>query len=75
MPANIKCPNLNACLNCEYFRTTVKFLNIHKEHLETLNRQIEYYSTNGYTQNIQFAMKEKEKLELIISQLEKIVNN
>lgn len=71
MPANIKCPNLNACLNCEYFRTTVKFLEIHKEHLKTLNKQIEFYKANGYTQNVQFATKEKEKLELIISQLEK----
>ena len=74
MPANINCPNLNACINCEFFRTTVKFLDIHKEHLEALNKQIEFYKANGYTQNVQFATKEKEKLELIISQLEKINN-
>lgn len=72
MPARLHCEKINACLNCKYFRTSVKFLDIHREHLKNVEEKIIYYKTNGYEQNLVFAMKEKEALELIISKLEEI---
>ena len=72
MPMQIHCDKINACLNCEYFRTSVQFLEVHEKHLENLNTQIEYYKANGYKENLLFAEKEKEKLELIINKLKEI---
>ena len=72
MPLRIHCDKINACLNCEYFRTSVQFLDVHEKHLENLNNQIEYYKANGYKENLLFAEKEKEKLELIINKLKEI---
>ena len=72
MPANIKCPNLSACLNCEYFRTSINFLDVHEQQLENVKQQIEYYKENGYEQNLAFAEDEKAKLEVIIAKLKEI---
>lgn len=72
MPSNIHCPNMNACLNCDFFRTSIKFMDVHEQHLEELNERIEYYKSNGYTQNLAFAEADKEKLELIIAKLKEI---
>ncbi len=72
MPAKIHCNKLGACLNCEYFRTSLKFLEVHEQHLENLNKQITYFKANGYTQNLAFAEKEKAKLELIIKKLHEL---
>lgn len=72
MPAKIHCDKINACLHCEYFRTSVQFLDVHEKHLENLNNQIEYYKANGYKENLLFAEKEKERLELIINKLKEI---
>lgn len=72
MPLRIRCDKMNACLNCEYFRTSLKFLEVHEQHLENLNEQITYFKTNGYTQNLAFAEKEKARLELIIAKLKEL---
>lgn len=72
MPLRIHCDKINSCLNCEYFRTSIKFLEIHEQHLEKLDEQIAYFKVMGYTQNLAFAEKEKEKLELIITKLHEL---
>lgn len=72
MPPQIHCPNTNACLNCRFFRTSIKFLDIHEQHLTKLEEQIMYYKSNGYKQNLAFAEADKEKLELIIARLKEI---
>lgn len=72
MPIRIHCDKINACLHCEYFRTSIQFLDVHEKHLENLNNQIEWYKANGYKENLAFAEKEKEKLELIINKLREI---
>lgn len=72
MPVKIQCPNLSACLNCEYFRTSIKFLDVHEQQLENVKQQIEYYKKNGYEQNLAFAQDEKSKLEVIIAKLKEI---
>ncbi len=72
MPLRMHCDKMSACLNCEYFRTSIRFLEIHKQHLEKLNEQIAYFSAMGYTQNLAFAKKEKATLELIIAKLHEL---
>lgn len=72
MPSKIRCDKLGACLNCEFFRTSLKFLEIHERHLKSLNEQIAYFKAGHYTQNLAFAEKEKEKLELIIAKLHEL---
>lgn len=72
MAPQVHCPNMNACLNCKFFRTSLKFLDIHENHLEELNEMIVYYKANGFKQNLAFAESDKEKLELIIAKLKEI---
>ena len=72
MAPQVHCPNMNACLNCKFFRTSLEFLDIHETHLEELNEMIVYYKANGFKQNLSFAESDKEKLELIIARLKEI---
>lgn len=72
MPAKIQCPNLNSCLNCKFFRTSLEFLDVHKKQLKELRKQLEYFETKNYIQNIATTKKEIEVLEAIIASLEKI---
>lgn len=72
MPQKLHCPNMNACLTCQFFRTSIEFLDVHKQYLESLKERIKNYESNGYTQNLSFALEEKKHLELIISKLEEI---
>lgn len=72
MPPQIHCPNMSACLNCKFFRTSLKFLDVHEKHLAELNERIVYYKANGFKQNLNFAESEKEKLEVIITKLKEI---
>ncbi len=64
------CPNADICLNCEFFRTSIDFLDVHKMHLEKINEQIEYFTSRGFLNNLATAKKTKETLEKIIKGLE-----
>lgn len=72
IPSQIRCPNMSVCLNCDFFRTSIKFLDVHEQHLAELNEKIVYYKANGFKQNLAFAESEKLKLELIINKLKEI---
>ena len=72
MPPQTHCPNMSACLNCKFFRTSLKFLDIHEKHLAELEERIVYYKANGFKQNLAFAESEKEKLEVIITKLKEL---
>lgn len=72
MPLRFHCDKISTCLTCDYFRTNLKFLEVHEKHLEKLNEQIAYFSAMGYAQNLAFAEKEKESLELIIAKLHEL---
>lgn len=75
MPLKIECPELASCLDCEFFRTSIKFIDVHRKHLENIIEQIAYYRQKGYEQNFVFAEKTKDKLEQIIKSLEKIMED
>lgn len=68
------CPHFDACLNCEYFRTSVDYLELHKQHLAKLENDIIIYEANGWLPNLETAKKQKVSLTKIIVTLEKEIN-
>lgn len=65
------CPHFEACLTCPYFRTSIDYLELHKQHLAKLENDIVIYEGNGWLPNLQTAIKQKEALIKIINALEK----
>lgn len=70
-----KCNHCNACLHCEDFRTSVAFLDVHKDQLSRLKRYMNIAKQN----NLAIQLKEAEgisiTLENIINVLGKEVSN
>lgn len=66
------CENADICLNCEFFRTSLRFLDTHKKQLTDIKKQIIYYKANGFNSNLETALKTKATLETIIAKLEEI---
>lgn len=66
------CENADICLNCEFFRTSLRFLDTHKKQLEEIKKQIIYYKANGFNSNLETALRTKATLETIIAKLEAI---
>ena len=64
------CPHANACLTCGDFRTTLEFLNQHKEQLEQTEKIIEKATANNWQRQVEMNDKIKTNLENIISSLE-----
>lgn len=64
------CPHANACLTCGDFRTTVEFLDQHKEQLEQTEQIIEKAKVNNWQRQVEMNDKIKTNLENIISSLE-----
>ncbi|HCF26048.1 MAG TPA: integrase, partial [Cyanobacteria bacterium UBA11049] len=65
-----ECPHANACLTCSHFRTTIEFLDVHKEELKKTNKIIEKAQMNGWTRQVEMNEKNKRNLEKIINRLE-----
>lgn len=72
MPAKLSCPNLSSCLTCQFFRTSIKFLDIHKEQLRQFKEQLTYFENNNFQQNAVIAKKQISILETIVASLEQI---
>ena len=72
MPAKLNCHNLSSCLTCQFFRTSIKFLDIHKEQLRQLKEQLTYFENNNLQQNAVIAKKQISILETIVASLEQI---
>lgn len=64
------CPHANACLTCGDFRTTLEFLNQHKEQLEQTEKIIEKATANNWQRQVEMNDQIKTNLENIISSLE-----
>lgn len=69
LPAQLTCSKGNACLTCGDFRTTLEFLDQHKQHLERTNKVIEVAKANGWQRQIQVNEDVKKSLENIITTL------
>lgn len=70
LPAQLTCSKGNACLTCGDFRTTIEFLDQHKEHLERTKKVLEVAEANGWQRQIQVNQDVKKSLENIINTLE-----
>lgn len=65
------CPHSMACLDCQYFRTSKRFLEVHLKQLEELEKNILLYEKNRWLPNLETAKKQKEILEKIIETIER----
>jgi len=65
-----ECPHANACLTCTHFRTTVEFLDQHKEQLQQTEKLIEKAKTNGWKRQVEMNERVAVNLRNIISTLE-----
>ncbi len=70
LPCQVKCPHTDSCIHCNNFVTTIDYLDVHKQQLELLERNLELYKANGYASNIATTKKDIEKLKDIIHRLE-----
>lgn len=64
------CPHANACLTCGDFRTTIEFLDQHKEQLEQTEKIISKALANGWQRQVEMNEQVKTNLKNIISSLE-----
>ncbi|MCI5857865.1 MAG: site-specific integrase [Agathobacter sp.] len=64
------CPNQSACLDCEYFRTSKRYLEVHKQQLAKIEESLVLFRANNWVNNIATAEAQKETLIRIINSLE-----
>lgn len=64
------CPHANACFTCGDFRTTLEFLDQHKEQLKQTEKIIEKAKANNWQRQVEMNEQVKTNLENIISSLE-----
>lgn len=69
-PTNLgKCPAMDACLTCEYFRTSKTFLPALKNQLDMIKSRLPIYEANNYLVNIERA---KEQIEILKNLIERL---
>lgn len=64
------CPHANACLTCGDFRTTIEFLEQHKEHLAQTQKIIDKAKTHDWQRQVEMNEQVKNNLEQIINSLQ-----
>jgi site-specific recombinase XerD/transposase-like protein len=70
LPARLTCSKGNACLQCGDFRTTLEFLEQHKEHRDRTQKALEVAKTNNWQRQIQVNEDVLNNLNNIINSLE-----
>lgn len=65
-----ECPHANACLTCTHFRTTIEFLDQHKEQLQQTEKLIEKANENGWIRQLEMNERVANNLRNIINSLE-----
>ena len=70
LPARLTCSKGNACLQCGDFRTTLEFLDQHKEHRERTQKALAVAKTNNWQRQIQVNEDVLNNLNNIINSLE-----
>ena len=70
LPARLTCSKGNACLQCADFRTSLEFLEQHKEHRERTKEALEVAKTNNWKRQIQVNEDVLNNLNNIINSLE-----
>ena len=70
LPARLTCSKGNACLQCGDFRTTLEFLDQHKEHRKRTQKALAVAKTNNWKRQIQVNEDVLNNLNNIINSLE-----
>lgn len=71
MPIKLgKCPHANSCLECDNFRTSIEFLEQHKNQLKKTNELIKICEENNWKPQLETNKKLKNILEHLIKRLE-----
>ena len=70
LPARLTCSKGNACLQCGDFRTTLEFIDQHKEHRQRTKEALEVAKTNNWKRQIQVNEDVLNNLNNIINSLE-----
>lgn len=70
LPANLTCSKGNACLQCGDFRTTLEFLDKHKEHRERTLQVLKVAKANNWQRQVQINEEVLQSLNNIINELE-----
>ena len=70
LPARLTCSKGNACLQCGDFRTTLEFLEQHKEHRDRTQKALSVAKTNNWQRQIQVNEDVLNNLNNIINSLE-----
>jgi ferredoxin len=70
LPIQLTCTKGNACLTCGDFRTTIEFLDQHRQQLERTHQVLAVAQTNNWERQIQVNQDVKVSLEKIITTLE-----
>ena len=71
MPIKLgKCPHANSCLECDNFRTSIEFLEQHKNQLKKTNELIKICEENNWKPQLETNKKLKNILEHLIERLE-----
>lgn len=65
-----KCSHANACLTCPDFRTSVRYLDIHRKHLESVEQYINTAKENGWLPQVESNQLIMKTLKTIIEKLE-----
>lgn len=65
-----QCPHANACLTCTHFRTTVEFLDQHKEQLAQTEQILEKAKANNWVRQVEMNERVAENLQKIVNSLE-----
>ena len=69
------CPHANACLTCSHFRTTVEFLDQHKEQLQQTERLIEKAKANNWIRQAEMNEQVANNLSTLIHSFETTYDN
>lgn len=65
-----KCPHANSCLTCNSFRTSIEYLDIHKQQLARTEEYIEIAKKNNWIRQVETNEEVRDNLIKIISTLE-----
>lgn len=65
-----ECPHANACLTCTHFRTTIEFIDQHKQQLDVTQKIIEKAKDNNWTRQVEMNERIANNLRNIINTLE-----
>lgn len=66
-----KCPHINSCLNCDYFYTSMEFIEVHKNQIEKTKELIRIAEDNNWIHQVNTNTENLMRLNSIVNSLER----